>query len=207
MARRASIATAFSASPPICSMSPPKSSHSSMPPLDHRDLLSTARGGFRQFKHLLGCRHLLSHNQNGIEIQTYCAIIAGLVIALWTGRQPTKRTNARDALLSNAGLGHDRRTGSPLGEAQTRRRTGRKKNLIAPRRSLAPRHPSPFTLRARQPAVRNLCGRTTNPRRSKPRPTSPTATQTNPTANIHNQINSSAEQCWDMPQKCFRPGA
>lgn len=28
------------------------------------------------FKHLLGCRHLLSHSQNGIEIQTYCAIIA-----------------------------------------------------------------------------------------------------------------------------------
>jgi hypothetical protein len=48
---------------------------------------------FRQFKHLLGCRHLLSHNQNGIEIQTYCAIIACLVIALWTGRQPTKRTH------------------------------------------------------------------------------------------------------------------
>lgn len=48
---------------------------------------------FRQFKHLLGCRHLLSHSQNGIEIQTYCAIIACLLIALWTGRQPTKRTH------------------------------------------------------------------------------------------------------------------
>jgi hypothetical protein len=47
---------------------------------------------FRFFKHMLGCRHLLSHNQNGIEIQTYCAIIACLLIALWTGRQPTKRT-------------------------------------------------------------------------------------------------------------------
>jgi DDE family transposase len=47
---------------------------------------------FRQFKHLLGCRHLLSHNQNGIAIQTYCAIIACLLIALWTGRKPTKRT-------------------------------------------------------------------------------------------------------------------
>jgi hypothetical protein len=48
---------------------------------------------FRQFKHLLGCRHLLSHNQNGIEIQAYCAIIACLVLALWTGRKPTKRTH------------------------------------------------------------------------------------------------------------------
>jgi hypothetical protein len=37
---------------------------------------------------LLGCRHLLSHKQNGIEIQTYCAIIACLLISLWT----TKRT-------------------------------------------------------------------------------------------------------------------
>jgi IS4 transposase len=47
---------------------------------------------FRFFKHLLGCRHLLSHNQNGIELQTYCAIIACLLISLWTGRKPTKRT-------------------------------------------------------------------------------------------------------------------
>lgn len=47
---------------------------------------------FRFFKHMLGCRHLLSHNQNGIEIQTYSAIIACMMIALWTGRKPTKRT-------------------------------------------------------------------------------------------------------------------
>lgn len=47
---------------------------------------------FRFFKHVLGCRHLLAHNRNGIEIQTYCAIIACLLIALWTGRKPTLRT-------------------------------------------------------------------------------------------------------------------
>jgi hypothetical protein len=47
---------------------------------------------FRFFKHVLGCRHLLSHNQKGIEIQTYCAIIACLVISLYTGRKPTLRT-------------------------------------------------------------------------------------------------------------------
>lgn len=47
---------------------------------------------FRFFKHLLGCRHLLSHDQNGIEIQTYCAIIACMLIALWTGKKPTLRT-------------------------------------------------------------------------------------------------------------------
>ena len=47
---------------------------------------------FRFFKHMLGCRHLLSHSQRGIEIQTYCAIIACLLISLWTGRKPTLRT-------------------------------------------------------------------------------------------------------------------
>jgi hypothetical protein len=47
---------------------------------------------FRFFKHLLGCRHLLSSDPVGVEIQTYCAIIACLLISLWTGRQPTKRT-------------------------------------------------------------------------------------------------------------------
>jgi hypothetical protein len=47
---------------------------------------------FRFFKHVLGCRHLLSHDSVGIEIQTYCAIIACMLISLWTGRKPTLRT-------------------------------------------------------------------------------------------------------------------
>ena len=47
---------------------------------------------FRFFKHVLGCRHLLSHDEHGIEIQTYCAIIACMLISLWTGRKPTLRT-------------------------------------------------------------------------------------------------------------------
>jgi hypothetical protein len=47
---------------------------------------------FRFFKHILGCRHLLSHDPVGIEIQTYCAIIACMLISLWTGRKPTLRT-------------------------------------------------------------------------------------------------------------------
>lgn len=47
---------------------------------------------FRFFKHVLGCRHLLSHDENGIKIQTYCAIIACLLISLWTGRKPNLRT-------------------------------------------------------------------------------------------------------------------
>lgn len=47
---------------------------------------------FRMFKQLLGCRHLLSTKQNGVEIQTYMAIIACLLILIHTGRAPTKRT-------------------------------------------------------------------------------------------------------------------
>ncbi len=47
---------------------------------------------FRFFKHVLGCRHLLSDDRRGIEIQTYCAIIACMLISLWTGRKPTLRT-------------------------------------------------------------------------------------------------------------------
>lgn len=47
---------------------------------------------FRMFKGLLGCRHLLSTKQNGVEIHAYMAIIACLLILIHTGRTPTKRT-------------------------------------------------------------------------------------------------------------------
>lgn len=47
---------------------------------------------FRMVKQLLGCRHLLSTKPEGVEIQMYLAIIACLLILIYTGRQPTKRT-------------------------------------------------------------------------------------------------------------------
>ena len=47
---------------------------------------------FRFLKHALGCRHLISTQRNGIEIQVYLAIIACMLIALYTGRKPTLRT-------------------------------------------------------------------------------------------------------------------
>ena len=47
---------------------------------------------FRWFKCILGCQHLLAQSQNGITIQVYCALIASLLIRLWAGRKPTKRT-------------------------------------------------------------------------------------------------------------------
>ena len=57
-----------------------------------RTVLGATPSGKSRFKHVLGCRHLLSHCKNGIELQTYSAIIACLLIALWTGRKPTLRT-------------------------------------------------------------------------------------------------------------------
>jgi hypothetical protein len=47
---------------------------------------------FRFFKHVLGCRHLISQDPVGIQIQAYCAIIACLLIHLWTGGRPTLRS-------------------------------------------------------------------------------------------------------------------
>jgi hypothetical protein len=47
---------------------------------------------FRFLKHVLGCKHLFSHDSRGIEIQAYCAIIACMLLSLWTGRKPTLRT-------------------------------------------------------------------------------------------------------------------
>lgn len=47
---------------------------------------------FRFFKSLLGCRHLISQHRQGIEIQVYCAIIACMLLNLYTGRRPGKST-------------------------------------------------------------------------------------------------------------------
>jgi hypothetical protein len=47
---------------------------------------------FRWFKCILKCQHFLSLSQNGLAIQLYCALIASLLISLWTGRKPDKRT-------------------------------------------------------------------------------------------------------------------
>lgn len=47
---------------------------------------------FRWFKCILGCRHLLATDANGVAIQVYIALIASLLIVLWTGRKPNRRT-------------------------------------------------------------------------------------------------------------------
>ena len=47
---------------------------------------------FRFLKQLLGCRHLLSTKGQGIEIQMLAAMLACLLINLWTKAKPTKAT-------------------------------------------------------------------------------------------------------------------
>jgi hypothetical protein len=47
---------------------------------------------FRFFKRVLGCHHLLSATPDGIAIQAYYALIACMLINLWTDHKPTLRT-------------------------------------------------------------------------------------------------------------------
>jgi hypothetical protein len=47
---------------------------------------------FRWFKCILGRRHLLCESYAGVQIQVYVGIIASLLLSLWLGKQPTKRT-------------------------------------------------------------------------------------------------------------------
>jgi hypothetical protein len=47
----------------------------------------------RWVKCVLGCRHVLSQGLNGVRLQGYAACIASLLISLWVGRAPTKRTD------------------------------------------------------------------------------------------------------------------
>jgi len=47
---------------------------------------------FRWMKCILGCRHLISHDLDGITFQVYAALIASILLSGATGRKPTKRT-------------------------------------------------------------------------------------------------------------------
>jgi len=39
----------------------------------------------------LGCRHWLAESQEGVTLQIYLALIAALLLQLYTGKRPTKR--------------------------------------------------------------------------------------------------------------------
>ena len=51
---------------------------------------STIELFFRFFKQILGCRHLISDDPDGITIQCYCAVIAAMLLQLWSGKKPSK---------------------------------------------------------------------------------------------------------------------
>ena len=42
-------------------------------------------------KCILGCGHWLAESERGVTIQIYLALIAALLLQLYTGRRPTKR--------------------------------------------------------------------------------------------------------------------
>ena len=46
---------------------------------------------FKWIKCVLGCRHWLAESQAGVTTQVYCALIASVLLVLWTGSRPTKR--------------------------------------------------------------------------------------------------------------------
>ncbi len=47
---------------------------------------------FRWLKCTLGCKHLLAESRDGMALQLYSALIVCLLISLWTGKKPNKRT-------------------------------------------------------------------------------------------------------------------
>ena len=46
---------------------------------------------FKWIKCVLGCRHWMAESLQGMTLQIYCALIASVLLVLWTGRKPTKR--------------------------------------------------------------------------------------------------------------------
>lgn len=46
---------------------------------------------FKWIKCVLGCRHWLAESEAGVTVQIYCALIASVLLVLWSGTRPTKR--------------------------------------------------------------------------------------------------------------------
>jgi Transposase DDE domain len=47
---------------------------------------------FKWIKTILNCRHWLAESPAGVTIQIYCVLIAALLLMLWSGQRPNKRT-------------------------------------------------------------------------------------------------------------------
>lgn len=46
---------------------------------------------FKWIKCILGCRHWMAESPQGMTMQVYCALIASVLLVLWTGHKPTLR--------------------------------------------------------------------------------------------------------------------
>ena len=46
---------------------------------------------FKWLKCILQCRHWFAESLEGLTLQVYCALIASVLLVLWTGRKPTQR--------------------------------------------------------------------------------------------------------------------
>ena len=84
---------------------------------------------FRWLKCILGCKHLLSASQNGVALQVDTALIASLLITLWTGR-----TDLRNAVFALSRLDQPGRTDGPFEFVESPRPT----RFVRPRRKAAP---------------------------------------------------------------------
>ena len=61
---------------------------------------------FKWMKSILGNRHLMAESSEGVAIQTYCALIAALMLQLFIGKRPSKRAMEliRFYMMGQAGL-------------------------------------------------------------------------------------------------------
>ena len=120
---------------------------------------------FRFFKHVLGCRHLLSDDRRGIEIQTYAAIIACMLISLTTGHKPTKRNYemvcyyftglaGEDELLAHLAKLKITTLKTPATSTFSRHQPLDAAHLSSPTPKLPPRHSLGGSLSTRNPITR-----------------------------------------------------
>jgi IS4 transposase len=63
---------------------------------------------FRWFKCVMKCRHLFAETLNGLALQIYAALIASLLVVIYTGRKPTKQLLFLLQMYLGGGCGWER---------------------------------------------------------------------------------------------------
>ncbi len=65
---------------------------------------------FKWINMILNCRHWLAESPQGVEIQIYCALIASLLLMLWTGQRPNSICSTVIALQNIASVAQLKRS-------------------------------------------------------------------------------------------------